>query len=76
MTTKLWSFRQLESKMISLEKCRELLDPKKEKYTDEELLQIKDWLVKLAHLNVQLFQEHQRKLKTKSNEESSNNVSS
>lgn len=69
------SFRQLEIKMISLEKCRELLDPKEEKYTDEELLQIKDWLVKLARLNVQMFLEQQRKLKTQSNEESSNNVS-
>lgn len=69
------SFRQLETKMISLEKCRELLDPKKEKYTDEELLKIKDWLVKLARLNVQMFLEQQRKLKTQSNEESSNNVS-
>ncbi len=45
--------------MISLEKCRKLLDPKNEKYTDQQLLAMRDLLFRLAKMNVEIFLDHQ-----------------
>lgn len=38
--------------MLSLNECRKLIDPKREKYTDEELLRKIDFLTTLAELIV------------------------
>ncbi|MBL4862658.1 MAG: hypothetical protein JKY09_06545 [Crocinitomicaceae bacterium] len=38
-----------------------MLDPKNEKYTDEQILLIQDYLIQMAKLNMQLFLAKQEK---------------
>lgn len=56
--------------MISLSKCRELLDKKREKFTDEQLELIRKYLIKMAKMNV----EYITNTKIKTDEEGSDNV--
>lgn len=47
---------KLEKKqMLSLKKCREILNSGDRKYTDEQVAQIRDHLYLLAHLEVKEF---------------------
>lgn len=55
--------------MITLKKCRELLDKKKEKYTDQQLEVIRKFLIRMAKMNL----EYIKNLKNKKDEKSSNN---
>jgi hypothetical protein len=41
--------------MLSLKQCRKIIDPKNEKFTDEQLLAIRVFLTEIAILNVQLY---------------------
>jgi len=45
----------MRSEMISLNKCRELLDKKREKYTDDQLELIRKYLITLAQINVEII---------------------
>lgn len=56
--------------MISLKRCREVLDPKNKKFTDDDLLAIRDFLTTMAEIDVELF------LKSQQDEKSSGNVQS
>lgn len=58
--------------MISLSKCRELLDKNREKYTDDQLELIRKYLIKMAQINVEIIKNQ----KTKEDDESSDNVQS
>jgi len=41
--------------MLSLKQCRKFIDPKKEKFTDQQILTIRNYLMNLARLNVQII---------------------
>ncbi len=41
--------------MLSLEKCRELLNKKEKKYTDEQILEIRDFCYKLAEIEYEAY---------------------
>lgn len=41
--------------MLTLKQCRKIVDPKNEKFTDEQLLAIRSYLTEIAILNVQLY---------------------
>lgn len=46
--------------MLSLEKCRELLNKKGKNYTDEQILEIRDFCYKLAEIE---YEEYLNKIK-------------
>lgn len=46
--------------MLSLNECRKLIDPKREKYTDEELSQKLSFLTTLAEIIVNHIDHEQR----------------
>jgi len=56
--------------MISLSKCRELLDKKREKYTDDQLELIRKYLIKMAQINIEIIKNQ----KTEEDDESSDYV--
>lgn len=58
--------------MISLSKCRELLDKNREKYTDDQLELIRKYLIKMAQINVELI----KNKKTEEDDQSSDHVQS
>jgi len=51
--------------MLSLKKCRQIIDPKSKKYSDEQVISIRDYLTKIAKLNVQLYLEQKEKKRVK-----------
>lgn len=67
-------YTEFSLKMISLKKCREILDPKHEKYTDHQLMLIKNHLIKIAEINLMLFEESRLTQQKSNDEESSHNV--
>ena len=42
---------------LSLNKCKAILEKGGKKYTDEEIIKIRDLLYKLAQLDIELFRE-------------------
>lgn len=52
--------------MLSITECRKVLGKKFEKYTDEQIEQLRDWLTKIARMNKKWIE----KLKEKKNENS------
>lgn len=44
-----------------VKKCRELLDPKYKKYTDEQIIQIHEYLSQIVELNVQMILDYKVK---------------
>lgn len=46
--------------MITLKRCRELIDKGKKKFSDEQLEKIRQFLIQLAQLNVEII--NQQKL--------------
>ncbi|MFT5822420.1 MAG: hypothetical protein ACI8ZM_003676 [Crocinitomix sp.] len=56
--------------MLSLKKCRELLGETGKKWTDEKIEQVRNYLMKLARINVEII----KNLKSKRDDASSNNV--
>ncbi|MCR9170851.1 MAG: hypothetical protein NXI10_00035 [bacterium] len=51
--------------MLSLKQCRKIIDPKKKKFTDEQVLAIRNYLMELARLNVQIILSSKEKLLNK-----------
>ena len=47
--------------MLSLKKCRKIIDPKKKKFTDSQIEAIRGYLTQIADLNIQLFLEQKEK---------------
>lgn len=56
--------------MITLKKCKELLEKTGKKYTDEELILIREFLTNMAKINIDII----INLKKKKDEKSSDNV--
>jgi hypothetical protein len=53
--------------MLSNERCKEILNKKEKKYTDEQVQQIKDVLYQLAKADVELFKRLRNENREKSN---------
>ena len=47
--------------MLSLKKCRLLLDPETKKYTDQQILLIRDYLMELAQFNILILKKAKSK---------------
>jgi hypothetical protein len=46
---------------ISLKKCKEILNKKGDKYSDEQVLAIRDFLYEMAQIDYEVFVYNQRK---------------
>lgn len=47
-----------------VKKCREILDPKYKKYTDEQICLIHEYLDQIVELNVQMILDYQERIQT------------
>lgn len=47
-----------------VKKCREILDPKYKKYTDEQICLIHEYVDQIVELNVQMILDYQERIQT------------
>lgn len=47
-----------------IKKCREILDPKYKKYTDEQIILIHEYLYQIVELNVQMILDYKERTQT------------
>jgi hypothetical protein len=55
------NFALIQSNMLSITECKTILEESGEKYTDEEVEQMRDMLWRLARLNIESFKESLKK---------------
>lgn len=64
------AFIAIVQTMLTINECRKVLGKKFEKYTDEQIEQLRDWLTKIARMNKKWIE----KLKSENNENSQKNT--
>ena len=60
--------------MLTLKECREILEQDAEGLTDEEVIQIRDWLSMMADIAIELVEKSRAEKETKKDEEKSNHL--
>ena len=60
--------------MLTVKECREILEQDAEGLTDEEVIQIRDWLSMMADIAIESVEKSRAEKEIKKNEEKSNHL--